>query len=152
MAVRHQFDGRGAHVAQLEHLGALPQTYLGIIQELYRICRPNARVTIIVPHPRHDDFLADPTHVRGITMLGLRLFSKRLNRGWIERGAANTPFGLQLDVDFEIESTTWTLDSRWQERLDRGELTLADIQASESKYNNVVKQFTFVLRAVKEEP
>ena len=39
-------------------------------------------IKIIVPHPRHDDFISDPTHVRPITILGLQLFDKDLNIKW----------------------------------------------------------------------
>src|SRR4249919_3237809 len=60
----------------LEHLGAVPATYIGIIRELWRVCRPGATVTIAVPHPRSDDFMNDPTHVRAVTAEGLVLFSR----------------------------------------------------------------------------
>ena len=50
----------------LEHLGQLPNVYLRIIQELYRICKEGALIQISVPHPRHDHYLCDPTHVRPI--------------------------------------------------------------------------------------
>ena len=60
----------------LEHIGQSPDIFLGIVKEFYRICRNNSIIKIIVPHPRHDDFIADPTHVRPITILGLQLFDK----------------------------------------------------------------------------
>ena len=40
----------------LEHLGEKRDTYLKIIQELYRVSAPDAVIKISVPHPRHDDF------------------------------------------------------------------------------------------------
>ena len=87
----------------LEHLGATADTYFRVMQELYRVCRDGAKVTIVVPHPRHDSFLADPTHVRAITPLGLELFSQARNRDWKEKGFANTPLGFYLGVDFQIK-------------------------------------------------
>ena len=68
----------------LEHLGQDTQVYLKIIQELYRICQDQAVVHITAPHPRHNDFLNDPTHVRAITPEGIGLFSKRNNEEWLE--------------------------------------------------------------------
>src|SRR5262245_14771360 len=59
----------------LEHLGQSPELYLGIVKELWRVCRNGATVSITVPHPRHDNFLGDPTHVRAVTPQGLELFS-----------------------------------------------------------------------------
>src|SRR5438270_12013588 len=58
----------------LEHLGYDPKIFLGIMKEMYRVCQGGAAVRIVVPHPRHDYFLADPTHVRAITPFGLQLF------------------------------------------------------------------------------
>src|SRR3546814_2657741 len=48
----------------LEHLGVTPDVYLGVLQELYRVCAPDARIRITVPPPRHDHFLSAPTPVR----------------------------------------------------------------------------------------
>ena len=49
------------------------------MKELYRICKNNSIIDIVVPHPRHDDFLSDPTHVRPITDMTLSLYDKELN-------------------------------------------------------------------------
>src|SRR6185295_19995878 len=43
----------------LEHLGHDPAVYLRIVQEMYRVCVPDARVRIVVPHHRHDFFFSD---------------------------------------------------------------------------------------------
>src|SRR4051812_30210725 len=51
-------------IHSLEHMGEQSAVFLEIIRELYRICAPGASVRIHVPHPRHDDFIDDPTHVR----------------------------------------------------------------------------------------
>ncbi|HJM52112.1 MAG TPA: hypothetical protein QGF63_20040 [Alphaproteobacteria bacterium] len=66
----------------LEHLGETSKVFLGIMSELYRICAPSAQVVIKVPHPRHDDFINDPTHVRPVTPEMLALFDLELNREW----------------------------------------------------------------------
>src|SRR5687767_8310331 len=60
----------------LEHVGATSEMFVRIMQELYRVCRAGAEVRIAVPHPRHDNFFDDPTHVRAITPMTLELFSK----------------------------------------------------------------------------
>ena len=59
----------------LEHIGQNPDVFNNIIKELYRICKNNSIVDIRVPHPRHDDFISDPTHVRPITILCLQSVS-----------------------------------------------------------------------------
>src|SRR5262249_48391532 len=66
----------------LEHMGADPKVFLALIAELYRICAPDAVVRITVPHPRHDTFIGDPTHVRIITPAVMSLFDRALNDEW----------------------------------------------------------------------
>ena len=44
----------------LEHLGKQTAVYLNIIQEIYRICQPQAEIHIVVPHHRHDNLLGSP--------------------------------------------------------------------------------------------
>ena len=41
----------------LEHLGQETKTYLKIIQELYRICQPEAKIDITVPHHCSDRYM-----------------------------------------------------------------------------------------------
>lgn len=133
----------------LEHLGESTSVYLRVIKELYRICRADARIYINVPHPRHDDFLNDPTHVRVVTPDGLLLFSKSKNREWVDGGYANSPLGIYLDVDFEIESVNYTLDPVWAEKLDKKEITEEYIDQAFRNFNNVVKEIRMVLKVVK---
>lgn len=136
-----------AHV--LEHLGAQTDVYLGIIKELYRVCRDGAKITVIVPHPRHDFFLDDPTHVRPITEDGLAMFSQAANREWMARGIANTPLGIYLGIDFAIESVQYDLDAHWAGRLQRREVTNQELDYARKSYMNVVTQTQIVMRAIK---
>ncbi|MDA1310190.1 MAG: methyltransferase domain-containing protein [Proteobacteria bacterium] len=46
----------------LEHL----RNPLALMQELYRVAAPGARLQVKVPHGGHDDAWVDPTHVRAI--------------------------------------------------------------------------------------
>ena len=133
----------------LEHLGQAPETFLAIMQELYRVCRKDALVKVIVPHPRSDLFLADPTHVRPIMPLTLAMFSRRLNEEWQQQGAANTPLALQCGVDFEIVSTVSTPDEPYLSLYRSGKVTAEQLQEIERTQNNVVSQIEMVLKAVK---
>ena len=144
-------DGAEAVVLRhvLEHLGREPALFLDLMRELYRVCAPGASVTITVPHPRHDDFLSDPTHVRPITPQGMELFSQAKNQEWDEAGRANTPLGRQLAIDFATVSVTMMPDPPWRRRLDSGELKPRDLAQAARQFNNVIKEVEIVLRAVK---
>ncbi len=133
----------------LEHVGRDTQIYLDVIRELYRICRPGAVIQIMVPHPRHDSFLNDPTHVRPITPQGLELFSKARNREWANKGMANSPLGLYLDVDFEIVSVNMILDEPWLGRFNRKQISRDELTQAMRMHNNVVREIDIRLRVVK---
>ena len=133
----------------LEHLGATAEQYFGIIKELYRVCAPEAMIHIRVPHPRSDDFLGDPTHVRVVTPAGIMLFSKALNREWIAKGNSNSPLGLYLDVDLEVVSADYVLNEPWRTRLENREMTLDEAMAAVDLYNNVAKEIVLDLKVIK---
>ena len=133
----------------LEHLGQDTAAYLGIIRELYRICRNDALVKITVPHPRHDTFLIDPTHVRAIMPDSMALFSKQRNRECKERGISDTPLGLYLDVDFEVVDVSQMLDPLWEKNLASGKMTETEILGIARLYNNVIKEITITMKAIK---
>ena len=133
----------------LEHLGARKETYLKIIQELYRISAPDALIKISVPHPRHDDFLTDPTHVRAINADQFFMFSKKQNGKWREEGAANTRLAEILDVDFEVVDVQSLPDDVWLKKLRGKEISLDELTYLATHQVNIIKEITIQLRAVK---
>jgi len=133
----------------LEHLGQETETYLNIIKEIYRICKNQAMIHITVPHPRHDDFINDPTHVRVITPESIGLFSKINNQKWIDSGAANSPLGLYLGVDMEITHLEITPDPVWVQLLKDKKITEQELSAASKKYNNVIKEYRITAKVKK---
>lgn len=135
----------------LEHLGQTTSSYLNIIKELYRICKAEAVIVIDVPHPRHDSYLCDPTHVRPIIPESFQLFSKAKNEEWIQKRKSNTTLALQLNVDFEITRINYQLEDRWSQKMATGELTGGQMQEVIDTQFNVVKQTTIELKVIKAE-
>ena len=133
----------------LEHLGESTEIYFKIIKELYRICKNEALIHIVVPHPRSDGFISDPTHVRPINTASIALFSKSKNIEWIRKGWPNSPLGLFLDVDFVITDVKYKLDPYWLEKFSKKECTEKDIATAMRLYNNVVADIEMVVKAVK---
>jgi hypothetical protein len=133
----------------LEHLGASADVFIGIMKELYRISAPGATIRIAVPHPRHDNFINDPTHVRPITPDVLGLFSKRANLHWQEVRAANSPLALYHGVDFEVIGQEYTLDEPYASDFQKGRLKQEELYVLLRRHNNVASEITITLRAIK---
>lgn len=133
----------------LEHLGATPDVFIGVMKELYRVCADGATIQINVPHPRHDHFIGDPTHVRIITPEVLSLFSKKNCERWAALRAANSPLALYHDVDFEITETRMMLDGKWADMHDKGLINSVKLDQAIRDHNNVVKEIRMVLQVIK---
>ena len=133
----------------LEHIGQSPDIFLKIIKELYRICHNNSSIKIIVPHPRHDDFISDPTHVRPITILGLELLDKDLNLKWKQQDSANTPLALICNVNFKIKNVQYKLDKKYEKKVKEKKITNNELYQDIEKLNNVVKHIEIDWEVIK---
>jgi len=120
----------------LEHLG---EGYFHCLQELYRVCKHGAIIDIRVPHPRHDAFLADPTHRRPVTPLGLQLFSKKFNKICRDTGAASSQLGEYYDVDFDILEWNHIPDERYRIKLSDKSREFVEEYINER--NNIVSEY-----------
>jgi hypothetical protein len=129
----------------LEHLGQQSSVFLRMMKELYRICKNNSIIEINVPHPRHDNFIGDPTHVRVITPQLLSLFDKRLNDEWKRLGAANTPLAHYLGVDFTITKSTVSLDEPYNQMYSSGEISKTDLNVMLRERNNIASEYRITL-------
>ncbi|MBS0336293.1 MAG: hypothetical protein JSS40_05685 [Proteobacteria bacterium] len=134
----------------LEHLGASAQTFIGVMKEMYRVCEAGAMIHIAVPHPRHDNFIGDPTHVRPVVPMTLQLFSRRSNLEWQRMKAANSPLALYHGVDFELIDTTYILEEPYVSDLRSGKLSGDDLEPLLRKYNNVASEIRFRLKVLKD--
>lgn len=130
-------------------MGATTERFFHIIKELYRVCMSGAKVTIHVPHPRHDGFISDPTHVRIITPYIFGLFNKQRNREWAEQGISNTPLGLYLDVNFEMVSGVQVLDPLYGQLKDGGHISEEELNLAIREKNNVVVEYHITLQVLK---
>jgi len=133
----------------LEHLGQNSDIFLGVMREIYRISKHDAKIHVNVPHPRHDHFLGDPTHVRIINPMVLSLFSKKANIHWRNINAANSPLALYLNIDFEIIECLQVLDPFYQEKFDKKEISVEQLDRIVLEKNNVIQEYRIVLKAIK---
>ena len=130
----------------LEHLG---EGFFHCIQELYRVCKHGARINIRVPHPRHDSFLADPTHRRPITVMTMKMFSKKFNEVCRQRDLATSRLGDYFNVDFEIIDYKYIPDRSMEATLQH----LDSQQKSDyaDQHFNIISEIEITLVVVKHE-
>lgn len=136
----------------LEHMGRDPDVFCKIMQEIYRIAKPRAVLQINVPHPRHDHFIGDPTHVRMITPMMLQLFSKKNCAEWKRVGAANTPMAEYYNVDFEIQNVDQNIEKNFIQQflLQVPEKEReAILNTASAIYNNVISEYKITLEVIK---
>jgi hypothetical protein len=133
----------------LEHMGASTKVFLALMQELYRICAPGCQVEIVAPHPRHDTFLNDPTHVRPITPEMLQLFDKAMNDAWVELGAANTPLAHYTGVDFALVKVQQTPEQEYVRQINEGLIDEPTLARYARERLNVIKENRILLVARK---
>ena len=119
------------------------------MKELFRICNNNSLIDIIVPHPRHDDFLSDPSHVRPIIPQTLELYDKELNEKWKEEKAANTPMALINKVNFKIEKVEYKIEKKYLKILKEKKIKEKELREMMEKYNNIIKQTFIQLKVIK---
>ena len=83
----------------LEHISDL----IGVIGELWRVCRPGAEVLIVVPYGSSDDAWDAPQHKRSFFPNTLQYFNRNIYRvpGTVGYGAEEN-----MQVDFGVVSVT----------------------------------------------
>jgi predicted SAM-dependent methyltransferase len=133
----------------LEHMCAATDRFLALMSELYRVCCDKALIRICVPHPRHNDFIDDPTHVRIITPQLLSLFDRTKNDEWRANKCSNTPLAHYLGVDFHITHLEIWLEEPYSSQMQSGQLTTQQLDLEVKTKNNVAKEYRIEMRARK---
>ena len=129
-----------------EHIG---DGFFDFLKDLYRVCKHEAVIDVHVPHPRHDYFLGDLTHIRPITVENMRPLSKT----WCDTQSYITSSwgGLahQLGVDFEIVSYEYLLDDIFKQVIS-GIEDLEQINWMSRAMNNAITEIHMKLMVIKQ--
>jgi ubiquinone/menaquinone biosynthesis C-methylase UbiE len=128
----------------LEHI----TNFIPLMKEIYRVCEDGALVKIRVPNPRHDIFLADPTHVRPILAESFRLFSLKHNNNQIETGGSSSCLAIQHGVDFELVSQDYVIDPFYQSFVQNSKPE--EVIQREREVNNFILENVYVLQVLKD--
>jgi hypothetical protein len=133
----------------MEHIGGTTVLFLNFVTELWRVCTPQADITILAPHPRCDEFLWDPTHVRAITPEGLRMFNQLRNYQMIAEHKPETPLGIYLGVDFDLAEVRYVWRKPWSEQHSKGRISDQQLLELLCSQWNVAKEIVMKLMVIK---
>jgi ubiquinone/menaquinone biosynthesis C-methylase UbiE len=127
-----------------EHIG---DGFFEFLKELYRVCAHEAIIDVQVPHPRHDYFLGDLSHVRPITIENMRPLSKKwcdaqsyINSSWSGMAYA-------LNVDFEIFDYTYELDDTFKKLY--ANVSEEELNWAARALNNAITEIHFKMMVIK---
>ena len=96
----------------LEHMGGDFKVFQAMMRELYRVCRPGARITITATHPMNNQFVHDPSCVRVVSPGVLKQFDRQV--------PGQAPLAERNKVDFGVVQGTVILgEPYWTQLRDR---------------------------------
>ena len=128
-----------------EHIG---DGFFDFLKELYRVCDHEAIIDVRVPHPRHDVFLGDLTHVRPITIENMRPLSKKWCETQIYITDSWSGLAHQLNVDFEIIDYNYLLDETFKQIIQSIESN-EQIDWMARSMNNAITEIHFKMMVIK---
>jgi glycosyltransferase involved in cell wall biosynthesis len=125
----------------LEHMGGDYKTFQAMMRELYRVCRPGARIAISAKHPLNNAFIHDPSCTRVVSPGVLRQFDRL--------APAQDPVAERNKVDFEVVQGTVILGEPYWTQLQTGRLSSEEAFRLADTNLNVCTEFQMELRAHK---
>jgi ADP-heptose:LPS heptosyltransferase len=133
----------------LEHIAGTSELFIGLVKELYRVCKDGATVEINVPSPDHDDYYGDPTHVRPVKPQIFDPFDLLKNEIWGMKGLPGTPLATYERVDFFLSQSKINLSPVWSDKFEDGKNISGELRSGINQLRNVVETFSIQLTARK---
>jgi len=133
----------------LEHLGETVAGYAHVMKELYRVCKSDTVIKIDVPHPRHDTFISDPTHVRAITPEGIAMLSQKKNTEDLAEKGYESKLGMEWDVDFEMTNVKFLLEPKWGMLMQNKLMSDEEMMIKMRTENNICLSIHIEMKAIK---
>jgi hypothetical protein len=109
---------------------------------------PDGIIEFVLPHPRHDWFFQDPTHVRPMLPISFEHFDREKSIQWYLSSTSHTPLALYWNIDFKIISVDQRVaDPGLAKKLN--DMNISDPALAVQFFNNVIGDFKIVLQARK---
>ena len=134
----------------LEEMGETRDELHHVFKELFRVCKNEAKVTVVTPHPRHDEFVMNPDCRWPISPMYLSTFSLQVNLDQIANGHHYTCHAIALGVNFEIEGQQLLIDPVFQEDIEKGVIPEEELRKMIQFSNNICQGFEIILSVKKD--
>lgn len=135
----------------LEHLGETAKKFISVIKEMYRVSADGCVWKITVPHYNSDIFHIDPTHVRKISPITLKMFDQKFNVEDLINLGHHTKLGLMNNVDIELTKEIFIPVESWGSKYFNKEISEDQLNFAGTHYNNVCKDIYIECRVHKPE-
>lgn len=119
--------------------------FLKILQELYRVCTPGARVYLYTRHPDSISYTQDPDCQRILSPEFFALLSRRNNLQWQSQGLSFSELALQYQINFELLETEYILSPLWQAALNQGQVNQNQIVRAINRQKGVLDAYQMTL-------
>lgn len=123
----------------LEHLGETASKFISVMKEMYRVSAAGCIWKITVPHYNSDIFHIDPTHVRKIAPMTLKMFDQKDNVHDLVTNGHYTKLGLTHNIDIEVIKEVLIPFDSWGSKYFSKEITDEQMNFAGTHYNNVCK-------------
>ncbi len=130
----------------LEHISGTGEVFF---KELYRVMKHKAIVDIRVPHPRHDWFLIDPTHVKPWHPESFYFLDQEECLKWFFSGDAKSPLAIYWGINFKVKKIELIVPGHnMKEKITQG-FNTTEFDSILPYLNNIIGETHVVLEAIK---
>lgn len=133
----------------LEQMGTTPEELQHVLQELYRVCTHEAKISIQAFHPRHDQFFLNPLCTQRLSIEFFQLLSVQRNLSMIAGGMHDDVVGLMWGVNFDIKNYMPMLNARFENEMKEGRISENELREMMVFQSNVLHVIAVELMAVK---
>lgn len=133
----------------MHQVGAHPDVFAKIIQEMYRVSQHNAEWHISVPHPRCDWIYEDFRNVRALSATSFLAFDQKKNFEVIAKKSHQPCHGMDLSVDIELIEAKPSLIPYWRTKLEQKLVGEAELDTTAMISNNVFDSMLILLKVHK---
>lgn len=131
----------------LEHLDY--EQFIECMKEIYRCGKDGCFVKVEVPHPMHNMYWIDPSHKLPIMAETFNMFDRNNCLDLTRAGCGNTPLALIHNINIVPLKWHRYLDETVKKKLDKGELTMEEVDHMEYHNTNVVWAYGIDCKVVK---